>query len=88
MIKKAFCVVTFNSTNHAIQGEKILKDRNIEIKVIPTPREITASCGLSIRFDKKFLEEVISCIQSAALNIKGIYEIMRENGKRIVNKVY
>lgn len=88
MIKEAFCVAVFNSTNHAIQGEKILKDRNIEIKVIPTPREITASCGLSIRFDKKFLEEVLSCIQSTALNIKGIYEIMRENGKRIVSKLY
>lgn len=88
MIKEAFCVVTFNSTNHAIQGEKIFKDRNIEIKVIPTPREITASCGLSIRFDKRFLEEVLSCIQSTALNIKGIYEIMRENGRRIVSKVY
>ncbi|KGG80011.1 hypothetical protein Y919_08605 [Caloranaerobacter azorensis H53214] len=87
-MKEVFCVAVFNSTNHAIQGEKILKNRNIEIKVIPTPREITASCGLSIKFDKKFLEEVLSCIQSRALNIKGIYEIMKQDGRRTVNKVY
>jgi len=53
-------IIVFKSTHYAIMSEKKLKA--FRIQMIPTPREITASCGLSIEFDmvdgKEILDEM------------------------------
>ncbi len=43
-------LIVFESTHKAIRTERLLLDQ-IKIDMIPTPREIGASCGLSIQFD-------------------------------------
>lgn len=82
-----FYVVSFDSTHHAIKGEKLLKEHNLNIRMMPTPREITASCGLSIRFEEIELEEVKSIIDESGLSIKGIYEMRREQGVRMAQQI-
>ncbi len=49
-------VIAFQSTQYAMKAEKELNQ--FEIKTIPTPREITASCGLSILFKEEDLEKI------------------------------
>jgi Protein of unknown function (DUF3343) len=39
---------TFVSVHHALKAEKILRDKGLELDIIPTPRSISASCGMSI----------------------------------------
>lgn len=46
-----FCIIAFDSTHHAIASEKILLENGLQIRIIPVPREVTANCGLSIRFN-------------------------------------
>lgn len=67
-------VVTFESTHHAIKGEKILKEHEIENRMIPTPRAITRSCGLSAKFDLKDLEEIKKLFAQADIAVTAIYE--------------
>lgn len=43
-------IVSFNSTHHAIRLDKLLGEASVRATTLPTPREITASCGISIRF--------------------------------------
>ena len=43
-------IVSFNSTHHAIRLDKLLTEASVRATTLPTPREITASCGISIRF--------------------------------------
>lgn len=76
-------VVTFQSTHHAIAGEKHIKEEGIAIKTIPTPREITASCGLSIKFELEDLERIQAIIAQNQLSIEGIYQIQLENEQKI-----
>lgn len=79
-----FGVVTFNSTHHAIKGESIFKTNEIPFKTIPTPREITLSCGLSIKFEINDLDKVKNLVESDELSIKGIYKYIRdEKGSRL-----
>ncbi len=52
-------LLTFQSVNHTMLTEKILKDEKKKIKVIPTPRQISQSCGLSIMMDIDQQEEMI-----------------------------
>ena len=71
-------VITFNSTYHAIRGEKLLLNENLIVRTIPTPREITESCGLSIKFIEEDLEKIKYIIKENDLNIKGIYELSKD----------
>jgi putative Se/S carrier protein len=87
LVKDNFYVIAFDSTHHAIKGEKILKEIELEIRTIPTPREITASCGLSIRFNGDDLSKVREVIGSNELSIKGIYEIIIEESGRSAHKI-
>jgi len=87
MKEEIYYVVAFDSTHYAIQGEKTLKESGIDIKVIPTPREITASCGLSIRFNPQLLEQVKKTIEEASLSIKGIYKLVKNESGRFASKV-
>lgn len=43
-------ILAFDSTNYAIAAEKHLIAK-FNITVIPTPREITTNCGLSIKIN-------------------------------------
>lgn len=52
----AFLLITFNSTHLAIKTEKLLLD--LAIEMIPTPRQLSASCGLSLKASQENLQEV------------------------------
>jgi len=87
MKDETYCVVAFNSTHHAIKGEKKLQDKGVKIKTIPTPREITASCGLSIRFEPDLLHEVKEIIDEDRLDIKGIYKVKKDKSGRVATEI-
>lgn len=74
-------IISFNSTHHAIESEKILGSKNIKFTTIPTPREISASCGISIRFLEDDLEDIIKIFSSDNLLYKGIFKIIKNEDK-------
>lgn len=88
MKDKEFGVITFESTHHAIEGEKLFKDLGLDFKTIPTLREITSSCGLSIRFYLKDMNKVEELFNNKDLAIKGIYKLWKEDAKNHVEKMY
>lgn len=81
-------VVVFDSTHYAIAAEKILKEKNYQIHTIPTPREITASCGLSICFDENLLGYIKRDMEENNIKIKGIYKINKNNNERTVQQIH
>ncbi|QAT60089.1 MULTISPECIES: DUF3343 domain-containing protein [Tissierellales] len=87
MIDESFGVIAFNSTSHAIKGEKIFKNQNLKIKTIPTPQEITANCGLSILFDLGDKETIYSIIKDNNLEIKGMYKLIRKDKKKYIEEI-
>lgn len=56
-------VLSFNSTHHAILAEGVFKSEAIEYKMIPIPRHVSLSCGLSIVFSKDDLDKVNKLIE-------------------------
>lgn len=48
MIKGYVLVFT---TSSAFESEAILKDLGITIKLVPTPREFSSDCGISVYFE-------------------------------------
>ncbi len=80
-------IISFNSTHHAIKSEKILEGKNIKFTTIPTPREISASCGISIRFLKDDLDNIIKIFSDEDTLCKGIFKIIKEDNSRIVKVI-
>jgi len=78
-------VISFESTHHAMFGEKMLKKSDLQIMVIPTPRELDKSCGISIKIEKEDMDSAVDIINKYNIAIKGVYEI--EKNKKAI-KVY
>lgn len=76
-------IVAFNSTHNAIKTEKLLQKDDIKATTLPTPREISASCGISIKFEKEDLERVKNILSENNIDCKGLFMIEKhEGGKR------
>ncbi|RDY23442.1 DUF3343 domain-containing protein [Romboutsia maritimum] len=81
-------IVSFNSTHHAIRSDKLFNENNIKSTTLPTPREITASCGISIRFLYENINEVKSILEENSIEFKGIFKISKlDNGSKKVEKI-
>lgn len=68
-------VILVYSTSHAIRIEKLLYEFDVSCKLIPVPRYLSSDCGVSVRFFREDLNQVISVISEAGIEIEGIFEI-------------
>ncbi len=45
-----FGVALFYTTSSALGAEKLLAQAGLVVKLIPTPRQFSSDCGISLRF--------------------------------------
>ena len=75
MIKKVpRYLLTFFNTSGAIAVERFCKERGIPGRLIPVPREISASCGLSWCADPSARPALEALLLSQELSREGNYE--------------
>lgn len=70
MIKGYVLVFT---TSSAFESEAILKDLGITIKLVPTPREFSSDCGISVYFECDSKDIITNALDSAKIE----YEIKK-----------
>jgi len=46
-----YSILIFESIHKVMKAEKILAANNIKYDIIPTPKEFSADCGMSVRID-------------------------------------
>ena len=51
-------VVTFYSTNVAMRAERVAKGAGCTVKLIPTPRHLSADCGTALRIESQDVEKI------------------------------
>ncbi len=51
-------ILIFESTHKVIKAEKVLINKHIKHEIIPTPRDISSNCGMSIRIERGIIEPV------------------------------
>lgn len=73
-MKDNYIITTFYSTHLALKFENLLKENNLSVKIIPVPRQISASCGLAGRALSKDYETIINLIEETSFDIEEIYE--------------
>lgn len=77
-------LIVFKNNFDAVDTENKLKSEKCSIMVMPTPTQITHSCGVSIIFNDSELETVNKLIDLETINFKNIYEI--NEGKMTIFK--
>lgn len=77
-----YYVITFANTHSAITTQSHLESF-AKVSIMPTLREISAGCGISIRFSPEELDHVMSGLNSLGLaeQMFKVYKISEENGK-------
>ena len=59
----------------------------IDYTVLPTPREISQSCGMSIRFGLEDIYTIKEIIDQNQIEYKSMYRIFKEDGKKQVEEI-
>ena len=68
-------VVAFNTTTAAISMEKLCKESGIDGRLIPVPRQISASCGLAWMAPLDQRETIEKLMAENAIESAGFYDI-------------
>lgn len=87
MVEETYGLVTFKSTNYALQGEQIFKENRLTFKTIPTPREVSTSCGLSLLFLVGDIEKIKELIEKGHLAIDGLYKYLKSSDGSKAEKI-
>ncbi len=70
-----FGVVLFDTNTSAMQAEAVLTKAGLAVKMIPTPRDLSSDCGLSLRFDWEQHEQVQTLLEQGHVEIAGIHHL-------------
>jgi hypothetical protein len=78
-----FLIFSFASTHAALHAQNLFNVAKVSFTVIPTPREITANCGIALRVEMAWADKSIAVISSMN-DISGgysIHKVVNEEGQ-------
>lgn len=75
---KEYYLFTFDSTHCAIQAQKLL--RNLNVVMMPTLREISASCGISLKVQPPQRKEASELLKQQVAGWH-LYHIFQDGNK-------
>lgn len=81
---KEYYLFTFDSTHYAIRAQKLLI--GLHVVTMPTLRQISASCGISVRVQPEQLKEAVRRMEEGGEGWH-LYHIF-QNGKEITYKLW
>lgn len=67
--------ILFPSYTYGLALEALLKKEKIKYTIVPTPRELTVSCGICIKYNKADEEAIKELITENAIIINGFYSL-------------
>lgn len=66
-------LITFRSAQQALRAEDLFGNRGLRFLTVPTPRELTAGCGLAIRLPWEDRLAALRALKDARIDIHGTY---------------
>lgn len=72
--------VLFPNHMNAIRLKEILIRRNYRVTIVPTPRELSASCGISLLICEEDIDDIKAIIEKKRVETLGIASIEKATG--------
>lgn len=71
--------ILFPSHTEGMKLEAILKKKNIKYTIVPTPRQLSVSCGISIMYNKEDGDKISKLIDDNNVSIIGMKSVAFQN---------
>ena len=84
---ETYGLITIKSTHQAIRAEDLLK-KKVAIRTIPTPRELSRSCGISILFDLEAYDQVFETMEANEVDYSKIYKYEKDGKDVNIEELY
>ncbi|OPJ56277.1 hypothetical protein CLOTH_06810 [Alkalithermobacter paradoxus] len=78
-MKDHYCVVSFHSTYHALRFEDVFKNTDINVRLMPIPRQISSSCGTAAQFPCEKKEDMLLICKQNNIEIDSVHTIEKES---------
>jgi len=78
VVREGDYIAIFNSIHRVMEAERLLKDKQLKILLIPAPRALAADCGLAIRYTGEIRGEVEAALAEAGLLPRNLYRKVGE----------
>jgi hypothetical protein len=72
---KAYSVILFFSTSHALKAEKVVQSIGFNCKLIPVPRHLSSDCGVCLRIASSDKQAVLATLTERQVEFEGCYDI-------------
>ena len=50
-----YIIAVFRSRNETVYFANLLRNKNVQVDIVNTPKEAGLTCGISVRFNEKYL---------------------------------
>ena len=67
--------ILFPSYNSGLLLESKLKKEKIKYTIVPSPRKLTACCGIAITYNKEDEDRIKEIINEYSIEIQGFYSL-------------
>lgn len=74
MPEKMDGLISFYASHHAIRAEKVLREAEFIVALIPGPRELSPNCGVALRFEYARSEVALAILADKKVQIEAIHE--------------
>ena len=78
-----YILAVFRARNQTITFANLLRSYWVGVSVVPTPRKINVSCGISAKFSKKNLESAKSIVSRRRFDSFAGFYLVRQDGPDI-----
>ena len=82
-----YYIAVFDSTHFALKFEKAVRGKGFKINIMPVPREITASCGISAKLETDEINGIKAFADAEKLKVAGYYHVESQNGRKTYHKI-
>ena len=77
-----YYIIVFKNTHDAMNAEKKLEEKNISLRIMPTPTVITQSCGICVKIEER--AEIDTIIKDKIIEFKNIYERKEDGYSKVI----
>jgi len=72
---REYGVVLFFTTSAAMRGEKVTQKAGLDVKLVPTPRQLSSDCGIALRFSWEQADDVRRCLEDKRVENDGLHRV-------------
>lgn len=65
-------IYIFDSTRSVIRAERLCRDANLKVRVIPVPRSISPKCGMALEVEDDFEQNVKNVLEKAGIEAETV----------------